>query len=98
MAIWMQNIMDIWSLAAAAYIGGCFIPMLYAFFSKREKKSALAANVAMIAGSVIAVFMEIQGMSVLGLPGAAVGTLVNLILFFFITAVDPKAKRKALSE
>ena len=52
----------------------------------------------MIAGSVIAVFMEIQGMSVLGLPGAAVGTLVNLILFFFITAVDPKAKRKALSE
>ena len=98
MALWIQNIMAIWSLAAAAYIGGCFIPMLYAFFSKRGKKSALATNVAMIAGSVVAVVIEVQGASVLGLPGAAVGTLVNLVLFFGITAVDPKGKREALSE
>lgn len=98
MALWIQNIMAIWSLAAAAYIGGCFIPMLYAFFSKRGKKSALATNVAMIAGSVVAVVIEVQGASVLGLPGAAVGTLVNLVLFFAITAVDPKGKREALSE
>ena len=98
MALWLQSIMSIWNLAAAAYIGGCFIPMLYAFFSKKGKKSTLAANVSMVAGSVTAVVIEVQGASVLGLPGAAVGTLLNFILFFGITALDKKASSHSLTD
>ena len=98
MALWMQSIMSIWNLAAAAYIGGCFIPMLYAFFSKKGKKSSLAANISMIVGSVTAIIIEIQGASIFGLPGAAVGTLLNFILFVGITALDKKASSRSLTD
>lgn len=95
-AIWMQSIMSIWSLASAAYVGGCFIPMLYALFFKNCKKSALAANCAMIVGSVTSVVFEITGITFLSLPGAAVGTIANFIVFFLVTLLDPKATVKSL--
>ena len=95
-AIWMQSIMSIWNLASAAYVGGCFIPMLYALFFNNCKKSALAANCAMVVGSVTAVVFEVTGITFLGLPGAAVGTLANFIVFSLITLLDPKATVKSL--
>ena len=95
-AIWMQSIMSIWSLASAAYVGGCFIPMLYALFFKNCKKSALAANCAMIVGSVTSVVFEITGITFLSLPGAAVGTIANFIVFSLVTLLDPKATIKSL--
>ncbi|MCI8510592.1 MAG: sodium:solute symporter family protein [Lachnospiraceae bacterium] len=96
MAVWMQSIMSIWSLASAAYVGGCFVPMLYALFSGRKKKSALAANTAMVAGSLTAIYCEATKTIIFGLPGAAVGMLLNLVLFFGLTAADKHAQVRSL--
>lgn len=65
-------------------------------FFKNCKKSALAANCAMIVGSVTSVVFEITGITFLSLPGAAVGTIANFIVFSLVTLLDPKATIKSL--
>ena len=50
----------------------------------------------MIVGSVTSVVFEITGITFLSLPGAAVGTIANFIVFSLVTLLDPKATIKSL--
>lgn len=96
MAIWLQSIMSAWSLASAAYVGGCFIPMMYALFFDKARKSKLAAKLAMLAGGVTGAVLEIIGITPLGLPAAVIGALVNLVIFVPVTLLDKNAEVRML--
>lgn len=98
LAIWMGDIMGVWSLVAAFFVGGCFCPILYAVFFDKAKKSGLAANCAMIAGGLSGGVLELLQIDVLGIPPVVFGALVSLIVLLVVTVADPKAKVVALGK
>ena len=98
LAIWMGDIMGVWSLVAAFFVGGCFCPILYAVFFDKAKKSGLAANCSMIAGGLSGGVLELLQFNVLGIPPVVFGALVSLVVLLVVTVADPKAKVVALGK
>lgn len=95
MALLMTNIMAIWNYCATAYVGGCFIPLLYAMFGK-GKKSYKAAVIAIFCGGGFAVVMDTFNFSFMNMPAILWGIVICGILFFTISKLDKNAKNICL--
>ena len=90
MAILIPNIMSVWNFCATAYVGGCFIPMLYAMFG-RGRKSYKAAVAAIACGGGFAVAMDLAGFVFLSMPAILWGMVLSGIVLFIGTKLDKNA-------
>lgn len=89
LALALPSIMGVWALASTAYVGGCFVPIMAALFTKGKKSSAGAIS-AIIAGGGIGVFLKLAEINILNQSPIVIGVLVSLIVFVVISALDKK--------
>lgn len=94
-AITLHSIMSAWSIAAAAFVGGCFVPMMYALFFDNARKSKIAANASMILGGGIGITLELMHVTVpfagQNWPAVIVGTVISLVVLLVGTLLDKNA-------
>lgn len=91
MALWMTNIMSIWNYCSTAYVGGCFVPILYAMFG-RGKKSYIGAVAGILCGGGFAVIMDTVGFTFLSMPAILWGMVISGVVFFAVSKLDKDAK------
>ncbi|HHV79551.1 MAG TPA: sodium:solute symporter family protein [Firmicutes bacterium] len=95
LALCVPSIMGVWTLASTAYVGGCFVPMMAALFTKGQKSPAAALS-SMILGGGIGVYLKLANKSILGQSPIVIGVLVSLIVYVVVQAASPQ-KREAIS-
>jgi SSS family solute:Na+ symporter len=89
LALYVPSIMGVWVLASTAYVGGCFVPMMAALFT-RGRKSEAAAVASMILGGGVGVYLKLVNKTVFGQSPIVVGVLVSLLAFVLVQAFSPK--------
>lgn len=89
LALCVPSIMGVWTLASTAYVGGCFVPMMAALFTRGQKSSA-AALASMLLGGGIGVYLKLANKSVLGQSPIVIGVLVSLVVYLVVNALAPK--------
>ncbi|BCV25156.1 sodium:solute symporter [Gelria sp. Kuro-4] len=91
LALTVQSIMGVWTLASTAYVGGCFVPMMAALFT-RGPKSETASLASMIVGGGSGVYLKLANRTILGQSPIVIGVLLSLIVFVMVQAVMRKTQ------
>jgi len=89
LALLVPSIMGVWTIASSVYVGGCFVPMMYALFFK-GKKSGKAAVITMIVGSITSIILKFADVNLFNLPPVLICVIVTLIIFIPLTALERK--------
>ena len=92
LALLVPSIMGVWTIVSSVYVGGCFVPMIYALFFK-GRKSNLAAMVTMIVGSIASIIMKVANLNILGLPPVLVCVIASIVIFIPLTLLDKNSRR-----
>ena len=91
LALLVPSIMGVWTICSTIYVGGCFVPMMYALFFK-GKKSARGALISILVGSISGGAMKLANIELFNLPIVLICVVVSLIVFIPLTISDKKAK------
>lgn len=93
LALLVPSIMGVWTIASSIYVGGCFVPMIYALFFK-GRKSGKAAIITMLFGSVASVVMKVTGASPFNMPPVLICVVASVLLFIPLTLLDKNSRKE----